>query len=71
MLKNVDFIMKTGSADASCRGVEEMQHFYRQAISNLQLYGPTNFAEFIQTAADTACVSQVSQVRLKSTVFTS
>ena len=50
-----------GSADASCRGVPEMLHFYRQAIANLQLYGPTNFAEFIRTAAATARCAQVSQ----------
>jgi hypothetical protein len=38
-----------------------MLHFYRQAIANLQLYGPTNFAEFIRTAAATARCAQVSQ----------
>jgi hypothetical protein len=27
-------------------------HYYKQAIANLQLYGPTNFAEFINRTAE-------------------
>ena len=50
-----------GSADANCRGVPELLHFYRQAVANLQLYGPTNFAEFIRVAATTARSAQVTQ----------
>eukprot|EP01043_Picozoa_sp_COSAG02_P028867 COSAG02_NODE_1771_length_10971_cov_19.931012_2_plen_615_part_00 len=50
-----------GSADANCRGVPELLHFYRQALANLQLYGPTNFSEFIRTAAATARSARVTQ----------
>ena len=33
----------------------------RQAVANLQLYGPTNFAEFINTTAEIARHADVSQ----------
>lgn len=33
-----------GQADANCKGVAEIIHYYKQAIANLQLYGPTNFS---------------------------
>ena len=46
---------------AAHTGIAEVQHFYKQALANLQLYGPTNFAEFINKTADVVRAAHISQ----------
>lgn len=38
-----------------------MQHYYKQAVENLTLYGPTNFSEFLSHAATIARDAHVGQ----------
>jgi hypothetical protein len=51
----------TGQPDANCRGIPEIEHYYKQAIGNLQLYGPTNFSEFIQRVSATVREAHITQ----------
>ena len=43
-----------------CNGVENIIECYRNAISKVNLYGPTNFAEIIKNVNDRAEVCEVS-----------
>jgi hypothetical protein len=50
-----------GRADPECAGIGEVLHYYEQAVRNLQLYGPTNFSEFLSMAEGLARSSDTSQ----------
>ena len=50
-----------GQATPDCNGIPEVLHYYKQAVQNLELYGPTNFSEFISHAAQIARDAQVGQ----------
>jgi hypothetical protein len=50
-----------GQAEPECNGIPEVLHYYKEAVKNLQLYGPTNFAEFIALASAIARDAQVGQ----------
>jgi len=50
-----------GQASPECNGIPEVMHYYKQAVENLELYGPTNFSDFISHAAQIARDAQVGQ----------
>ncbi|RDD40590.1 Copine-8 [Trichoplax sp. H2] len=42
-----DFFLNGSSDDPNCDGIEGVLEAYKQSLSNVQLYGPTNFAPII------------------------
>jgi len=48
------FALNGNPANPYCAGVGGVLQAYAQALQNVQLYGPTNFAEIIRTVAATA-----------------
>jgi hypothetical protein len=53
-----------GLSSPECNGMPEVLHHYQSAVQNLQLYGPTNFSEFLtmsETVARSAAVTQENQ----------
>jgi hypothetical protein len=50
-----------GAVTPQCRGIDDLEHHYRQVLLNTKLWGPTNFALIINNVAAEARSSNVSQ----------